>query len=65
MRIAFNGLRFGGACVSCRIFDTAGLALQPPQGGGPAAFQAFGSARRSASVLGCVTSSHQPKENLK
>jgi len=26
---------FGGAYVSCPIFDTAGLALQPPQGGFP------------------------------
>ena len=51
----------GGAYVSCPIFDTAGLALQPPQGGFPSSFQAFGSARRSASVLGCVTK-HQPTE---
>jgi hypothetical protein len=39
------------------------LALQPPQGGSPAPLQGFGSARRSASFLGCATSTtNQPKE---
>lgn len=42
--------------VSCPILDTAGLALRPPCGGLPYALTGFGSARRSASFLGCVTS---------
>jgi hypothetical protein len=44
------------------MFDAAGLALQPPQGGFPCGLSAFGSARRLAPFSGCVTYSHQSKE---
>ena len=49
--------------VSCPSFDAAGLALQPPQGGFPRP-SGFGSARRSASVLGCVTSTNETEGDI-
>jgi len=48
--------------VTCPSFDAAGLALQPRKGGFPGALTGSGSARRSASFLGCVTSTTTPKQ---
>jgi hypothetical protein len=51
--------------VSCPILDTAGLALRPPCGGSPFALAGFGSARRSVSFLGCVTSTNNHQRRNK